>query len=223
MSYTFARQMLVVSVSGALVMLGASSASAQTPRSVAPPPRAAQPTRPAPPPPVTADRARPTQAAVPDDYTLQAGDKLRIEVYKDTQLSQSVQIRPDGKITLPLVGDIEATDKTPLELRDQITKSLREYMTNPVVTVIVVEALSAQVFVTGEVAKSGPVPIHGPLNVVQAIAMAGGFNDWAKKKDIRILRQGPTGTQTIHVNYKDAIEGEARPVYLRAGDTIVVP
>ena len=157
------------------------------------------------------------------EYRLGAGDKLRIEVYKDTQVSQSVQIRPDGKITLPLVGDIEATEKTPLELRDEITKSLREYMTNPVVTVIVVEALSAQVFVTGEVAKSGPVPIHGPLNVVQAIAMAGGFNDWAKKKDIRILRQGPTGMQTIHVNYKNAIEGEARPVYLKAGDTIVVP
>jgi polysaccharide export outer membrane protein len=160
---------------------------------------------------------------VSGEYRLGAGDKLSIVVYKDAQLSQSVQIRPDGKITLPLVGDIEATDKTPLELRDQITKSLREYMTNPVVTVIVVEALSAQVFVTGEVAKSGPVPIHGPLNVVQAIAMAGGFNDWAKKKDIRILRQGPTGVQTIHVNYKEAIEGEARPIYLKAGDTIVVP
>jgi polysaccharide export outer membrane protein len=157
------------------------------------------------------------------EYRLGAGDKLRIEVYKDNQVSQSVQIRPDGKITLPLVGDIEATDKTPLELRDQITKSLLEYMTNPVVTVIVVEALSAQVFVTGEVAKSGPVPIHGPLNIVQAIAMAGGFNEWAKRKDIRILRQGPTGLQTIRFNYNDAIEGEARPVYLKAGDTIIVP
>jgi polysaccharide biosynthesis/export protein len=167
--------------------------------------------------------SRADTSPVAGEYRLGAGDKLRIEVYKDTQVSQSVQIRPDGKITLPLVGDIEATDKTPLELRDQITKSLREYMTNPTVTVIVVEALSAQVFVTGEVAKSGPVPIHGPLNVVQAIAMAGGFNDWAKKKDIRILRQGPTGMQTIHVNYKDAIEGEARPIYLKAGDTIVVP
>ena len=167
--------------------------------------------------------SRTDTSPVTGEYRLGAGDKLRIEVYKDTQVSQSVQIRPDGKITLPLVGDIEATDKTPLELRDQITKSLREYMTNPTVTVIVVEALSAVVFVTGEVAKSGPVPIHGPLNVVQAIAMAGGFNDWAKKKDIRILRQGPTGVQTIHVNYKDAIEGEARPVYLKAGDTIVVP
>jgi polysaccharide export outer membrane protein len=167
--------------------------------------------------------SRADTSPIAGEYRLGAGDKLRIEVYKDTQVSQSVQIRPDGKITLPLVGDIEATDKTPIELRDEITKSLREYMTNPVVTVIVVEALSAQVFVTGEVAKSGPVPIHGPLNVVQAIAMAGGFNDWAKRKDIRILRLGPNGVQTIHVNYKDAIEGEAKPIYLKAGDTIVVP
>ena len=166
--------------------------------------------------------SRAETSPVSGEYRLGAGDKLRIEVYKDAQVSQSVQIRPDGKITLPLVGDIEATQKTPLELRDEITKSLREYMTNPVVTVIVVEALSAQVFVTGEVAKSGPVPIYGPLNIVQAIAMAGGFNEWAKKKDIRILRQGPNGLQTIHFNYNDAIEGEVRPVYLKAGDTIVV-
>jgi polysaccharide export outer membrane protein len=156
------------------------------------------------------------------EYRLGAGDKLRIEVYKDTQLSQSVQIRPDGKITLPLVGDIDATDRTPLELRDQITKSLREYMTNPVVTVIVQEAVSSVVFITGEVAKSGPVQIHGPLNIVQALAMAGGFSEWANKKDIRILRQGPAGLQTLHFNYQDAIDGETRPIYLKAGDTVVV-
>jgi polysaccharide export outer membrane protein len=165
---------------------------------------------------------RPDTSPIVGDYKLGAGDKLRIEVYKDPQVSQSLQIRPDGKITLPLVGDIEATGQTPLELRDQITKALREYMTNPVVTVIVIEAVSAQVFVTGEVAKSGPVPIHGPLNIVQAIAMAGGFNEWANKKDVRILRQGPTGIQTIHFNYQDAINGEVRPVYLRAGDTVIV-
>jgi polysaccharide export outer membrane protein len=95
-------------------------------------------------------------------------------------------------------------------------------MTNPVVSVIVVEEVSAQVFVTGEVAKSGPVPIHGPLNVVQAIAMAGGFNEWANKKDVRILRAGPTGMQTIQFNYQEAINGNGKPLYLRAGDTIVV-
>jgi polysaccharide biosynthesis/export protein len=165
---------------------------------------------------------RPDPSPIAGEYRLGAGDKLSIVVYKDSQLSQAVQIRPDGKITLPLVGDIEATDRTPIELRDQITKSLREYMTNPVVTVIVVEAVSSQVFVTGEVAKSGPIPIHGPLNVVQALAMAGGFNEWANKKDVRILRQGPSGMQTIHFNYQEAINGAAKPVYLKAGDTIIV-
>jgi polysaccharide export outer membrane protein len=165
---------------------------------------------------------RPDPSPIVGEYKLGAGDKLRIEVWKDAQVSQSVQIRPDGKITLPLVGDIDATNRTPIELRDQITTALREYMTNPVVSVIVVEAVSAQVFVTGEVAKSGPVPIHGPLNVVQAIAMAGGFNEWANKKDVRILRAGPTGMQTIQFNYQEAINGNGKPLYLRAGDTIVV-
>jgi polysaccharide biosynthesis/export protein len=166
--------------------------------------------------------SRADTSPVTGDYRLGAGDKLRIEVYKDPQLSQSVQIRPDGKITLPLVGDIEATDRTPIELRDQITKSLREYMTNPVVTVIVQEAVSAVVFVTGEVAKSGPVALNGPLNIIQALAMAGGFNEWANRKDVRVLRQGPSGVQTLHFNYQDAINGEGKPLYLKAGDTVIV-
>ena len=170
----------------------------------------------------TAGRAKPAAADVAADYRLVPGDKLRIEVYKDSQLSQSVQIRPDGKITLPLVGDIEATNRTPLELRDQITTMLRDFMTNPVVTVIVQEALSAQVYITGEVSKSGPVQIVGPLNILQAIAMAGGLNEFANKKDVRILRQGPAGLETIRFNYQDALNGDIRPLYLKAGDTIVV-
>jgi polysaccharide biosynthesis/export protein len=166
--------------------------------------------------------ARSADAPVAAEYRLGAGDKLRIEVYKDAQLSQSLQIRPDGKITLPLVGDIEATNRTPLELRDEITKSLREFMTNPVVTVIVVEALSSQVFITGQVARSGPIQIFGPTTIVQAIAMAGGLAEWANKRDVRVLRPGPTGTQTIRVNYQEALDGASRPVYLRSGDTVVV-
>jgi polysaccharide export outer membrane protein len=172
------------------------------------------------PPPRTAPRD--DISPIAGEYRLGAGDKLRIEVYKDTQLSQSVQIRPDGKITLPLVGDIEATDRTPIELRDQITKMLREFMTNPVVTVIVQEAVSSTIYVTGEVSKSGPVQIFGPLNIIQAIAMAGGMNDFANKKDVRVLRQGPSGLQTIRFNYQDALNGDIRPLYLKAGDTIVV-
>src|SRR3954453_12353260 len=127
-------------------------------------------------------------AEQPVEYRLGPGDKLRIEVYKDPQLSQSVQVRPDGKITLPLVGDVDATGKTPIELRDTLATSLKEYMNNPTVTVIVVEAVSSQVTVMGEVSKPGAMQIHGPTNVIQAIAMAGGFKEFANTKDVRVLR-----------------------------------
>ena len=169
-------------------------------------------------------QAKGPSASPADDYRLGPGDKLRVEVYKDAQLSQSVQIRPDGKITLPLVGDIEATDKTPLELRDTITKTLKEYMTNPVVTVIVVEASAAIAYVVGEVAHPGTINLQGgPITALQAIAMAGGLKDFANTKNIRILRKGSRGVQTIAFNYKDAVRGDGTPVYLRPGDTIVVP
>jgi len=165
----------------------------------------------------------PTAPAVTDEYRLSSGDKLRIEVYKDEHMSQSVQIRPDGKITLPLVGDLEATGRTPLELRDVITRQLKEYMNNPVVTVIVVEATAAIAYVMGEVNHPGAVTLQGgQLTVLQALAIAGGLKDFANAKNIRILRRGPAGIQTIAFNYKDAIRGSA-PVYLRPGDTVVVP
>ncbi len=159
-----------------------------------------------------------------DDYRLGPGDKLRIEVYKDAQLSQSVQIRPDGKITMPLVGDIEATGKTPLELRDTVVKSLKDYLTNPVVTVIVVEASAAVAYVVGEVTHPGTINLQGgPITALQAIAMAGGLKDFANSKNIRILRKNGTGVQTIAFNYKDAVRGTGKEVYLKPGDTVVVP
>src|SRR3954447_22319329 len=132
--------------------LAAGTSEAQTPRSVAPPPHVTtQSSSSEGSAPATADRTRPTQAPLPDDYKLQINDKLRIEVYKDAQLSQSVQIRPDGKITLPLVGDIQADGRTPIQLRDLIATQLKTYMNNPVVTVIVVETKPAVAYVIGEV------------------------------------------------------------------------
>jgi polysaccharide export outer membrane protein len=166
-------------------------------------------------------------AAGSADYRLLAGDKLRIEVYKDAQLSQSLQIRPDGKITLPLVGDVAAAGLTPVELRDAIGAALKDYITNPVVTVIVVEATpQAQVvYVTGEVNKPGALTLSGaPMSVIQALAMAGGFTEFANKKDIRILRKGPAGMQTLKFNYKDALDdwNKREPPQLKAGDTVIV-
>ena len=174
----------------------------------------------------TSDDKKPAPQPPPgltDEYRIGAGDKLRVEVYKDAQLSQSVQVRPDGKITLPLIGDLEATGRTPIELRDTITRQLKEYMNNPVVTVIVVEATAAIAYVMGEVNRPGPVTLQGgQLTVLQALAIAGGLKDFANAKNIRILRRSSSGVQTIAFNYKSAIGGSA-PVYLRPGDTVVVP
>jgi polysaccharide export outer membrane protein len=167
----------------------------------------------------------PQAPAVNDEYRVGPGDKLRIEVYKDPQLSQSVQVRPDGKITLPLIGDLEATGHTPIELRDTITKSFKEYVTNPTVTVIVVEALASKVYVMGEVTHPGTMDLHGPTTILQALAMAGGFKELANTKEAKVLRpNGDSGSvQTIKFNYKDVINGDAKPFLLRSGDTVVVP
>ena len=191
--------------------------AAQEPPQGVPPPQAVQPPSAQPQPTIPSHAAGPWS----EDYKVGPGDKLRIEVYKDPQLSQSVQVRPDGKITMPFIGDLVAADLTPLQLRDKVTTSLREFVTNPVVTVIVVETLASNVYVIGEVAKAGPLPYQGQMTALQAIAMAGGFKDFANTKDIRILRRGQGGIQTIRFNYNDAVKGDD-PLYLRVGDTIVV-
>jgi protein involved in polysaccharide export with SLBB domain len=135
--------------------------------------------------PATAPSTRP---ATPDDspakvvgstrsrgkeYRLAAGDKLRIEVYKDAQLSQSVQVRPDGKITLPLLGDLDAQGATPIELRDRVSEALRQYLNNPVVSVMVVEAAPPLAYVVGEVNRPGPIELKDDVTVLQALAIAG--------------------------------------------------
>ena len=168
-------------------------------------------------------KSAPQAPAIADEYRMGAGDKLRIEVYKDPQLSQSAQVRPDGKVTLPLVGDMMASGLTPIELRDAITTSLKEYVTNPTVTVIVVEATAATAYVMGEVNHPGAVNLQAPLTIMQALALAGGLKDFADAKNIRVLRKGPSGVQTISFNYKEALKSARAPIYLRPGDTVVVP
>ena len=185
----------------------------------------AQTPTPAPPAPAAANTSSLPRTTPVGDYRLAPGDKLRVEVYKDAQLSQSLQVRPDGKVTLPLVGDIVAADLTPIQLRDRITNSLKEYVTNPVVTVIVVEASPVTVYVMGEVLQPGSIPMRGPMTVLQALAMAGGFKEFANTKDVKVLRPraGSNSVETIRFNYKEVINGDAKPFYLRSGDTVIVP
>jgi polysaccharide biosynthesis/export protein len=167
----------------------------------------------------TSGAAAPPRAATTSaDYRLVPGDKLRIEVYKDPQLSQSVQVRPDGKITLPLANDVTAAGQTPTELRDAIVASLKTYMANPTVTVMVVETVAPMVYVMGEVNAAGPLPLNGKMDVLQALATAKGFKDFADTKNIVIRR----GTQLIKFNYNEAVKGNGAPVFLQPNDTIVV-
>jgi polysaccharide biosynthesis/export protein len=156
--------------------------------------------------------------AVATEYRLVPGDKLRIEVYKDAQLSQNVQVRPDGKITLPLANDVDAAGQTPTELREAIVAALKPFMSNPTVTVMVVETVPPVVYVMGEVNSAGPQPLVGKMDVLQALATAKGFKDFADTKNIVIRR----GTQVIKFNYNDAVKGKATPLLLQPGDTIVV-
>jgi polysaccharide export outer membrane protein len=211
--------MKIATLTALSLLVLATSASAQ----VGPKPKPAEPvTEPMA---VGTSGMSPGAASTANDYRLVAGDKLRIEVYKDTQLSQSLQIRPDGKITLPLVGDVAAAGRTSVELRDAIGGALKDYIANPVVTVIVTETTPQVVYVTGEVNKPGALTLpSGQMSVLQALAMAGGFTDFANKKDIRILRKGVSGMQTLKFNYKDALDDDNKrePLQLQAGDTVVV-
>ena len=176
------------------------------------------PATPAPTAPVTPAPTATRTAATSADYRLVPGDKLRIEVYKDAQLSQNVQVRPDGKITLPLANDVTAAGHTPNELRDAIVSSLKAYMSSPTVTVMVVETVPPLIYVMGEVNGAGPQPLIGKMDVVQALAAAKGFRDFADTKNIVIRR----GSQVLTFNYNDSVKGKATQIYLQPGDTIVV-
>ena len=167
--------------------------------------------------------AAPSGSAAGTEYRLVNGDKLRIEVYREPQLSHSLQIRPDGRISLPLAGDLVAAGQTPAALRDLISNALKEYVTNPVVTVIVVETQQPTISVMGEVNEPGSVPLKGRMTVIEALAAAGGFKDFANTKNITIRRPTATGVQRIKFNYKEAVKADTEPVYVQAGDVIIVP
>ena len=158
------------------------------------------------------------------EYRLGPGDKIRVEVYGEPQMSQALQVRPDGKVTLTLIGDVVAAGRTPLELRDALTTSLKQYMNSPAITVIVQDAIANQIDVVGEVSSPGQQVLLGPVTILQAISRAGGPKEFAKTGSIYVLRNSGTGTpQRIDAEYKDALKGKVAPMVLQPGDTVVVP
>lgn len=157
-------------------------------------------------------------------YQIGREDVLDVSVWRDPDLSRTVPVRPDGKISLPLLGDVEAEGKTPHELAQALTEALHPYVQEPRVSVIVREVNSTRVYVTGEVAQPGAYALRGRMSLVQLIALAGGFSDFADRDAIRIIRQGD-GQQVMQVRFSDMVgdDADTQGLRLRPGDTIVVP
>lgn len=158
---------------------------------------------------------------VDEPFRIGREDVLDIAVWRDPDLSRTLPVRPDGFISMPMAGEVKAEGKTTFELSEELKSRLAPYIQQPKVTVMVREVNSSRIFVTGEVSKPGAFPLRGRISVVQAIALAGGFSDFANKDGMMVIRQG----SRIQVRYSDLIsnrEGSAE-VYLKPGDTIVVP
>ncbi|HKS66748.1 MAG TPA: polysaccharide biosynthesis/export family protein [Candidatus Acidoferrales bacterium] len=158
-------------------------------------------------------------------YVIGAQDVLDINVWKEKELTETVPVRPDGKISLPLLNDVQAAGLTPSQLADQITKGLKKFVTDPQVTVVVKEILSQRVYLIGEVKRAGAYPLLPGETVLQALSSSGGFTMFANMKKIYVLRAVNGKQEKYPVNYKDVVDGK-RPdqdIVLKAGDTIVVP
>lgn len=159
-------------------------------------------------------------------YRIGREDVLDVAVWRDADLSRTLPVRPDGFISLPMVGEMRAEGRTPTELSEEIRASLKAYVQEPRVTVIVREVNSSRVFITGEVSHPGAYPLRGRVSILQAIALAGGFTDFASRDSIVVLRRsGEEGGNSIPVSYNELVEDSKRiePLVLRPGDTVVVP
>jgi polysaccharide export outer membrane protein len=169
---------------------------------------------------------RPRGAHSDSAYVIGANDVLSIDVWKEPDISRSVPVRSDGKISLALVGELQAGGQTPQQLEQEITKRLQSYISEPEVTVIVTDSKSQKVNILGMVTKPGAYLLTSSTTVLDAIAMAGGFKDFAKQKSVYVLRQAADGTQQkLSFNYKDVIKGKSaeQNIRLQAGDTVVIP
>jgi polysaccharide export outer membrane protein len=178
--------------------------------------------------PASADPGTATAAVRPHDNTYIIGDDdvLSINVWKEQEVSKTVPVRSDGKISLPLAGEVQASGETPLQLEKILATKLQSFISEPEVTVIVTQINSQKFNILGMVNKAGTFPLTSSLTVLDAIALSGGFRDFAKQKSIYVLRKNPDGGESRWpFNYKEVIKGKnmVQNIKLQPGDTIVVP
>jgi len=163
--------------------------------------------------------------AVDSDYKIGPQDVIRIDVWKEPDISRTIPVRPDGKISVPLLNDVQASGLTAMQLGASLREGLSKYLTNPQVTVTVTEINSRRVYLTGEVNRPGALPLLPNMTVLQALSSAGGFTQFAKLKSIYIMRT-ENGKQVKHpFNYKEVVKGNLseQNILLQPGDVIVIP
>ena len=156
-------------------------------------------------------------------YVIGPEDSLYIHVWKEETLSRTVPVRIDGKISLPLIDEIQAAGLTPLQLKENLIKRFKEFVDIPNVSVIVMEANSFKVFVSGYVRSPGVVRLRSETSILQFIPMVGGFTEWANQKKVLIIRKENGKEKRITVNYKRIVDGKDPNFILKSGDTIIVP
>lgn len=169
--------------------------------------------------------ARTKAPAASPEYRVGESDILQVSVWKEPDLSKTVNVRPDGMISLPLIGELKVMGMTSGEIQDAVASKLKSYLLNPRVTVEITEIKSRRVFITGEVIRPGLYPLAGPTTVLQLIAQAGGFTPFAKRKNIVILRPENGVQHKYPFNYSNVVHGRdaEQNIPLAPGDTVVVP
>ena len=194
---------LLVGTSPGAMAQGAKDSAATTPQSPAPP----------------------NSATEDPDYVIGADDQLDISVWKEPEITRRVPVRTDGKISIPLLNDIQAAGLTPMQLQAQITEKLKKFLTEPQVTVTVMATNSRRVYIMGEVGRPGPIGLLSNMTVLQAITTAGGLGQFANSSKIRILRTEGGKQVVFSFNYKDVLAGKnpEQNIMLKPGDSIVVP
>ncbi|MFO7963722.1 MAG: polysaccharide biosynthesis/export family protein [Desulfobacterales bacterium] len=159
-------------------------------------------------------------------YRIQPGDVLEITTWKEPDLTRpQVLVRTDGKISFPLLNDVQASGLTPLSIKKSLEAGLKDYVENPFVTVTVRDPASQKFYILGEVSRTGEYPLTKSLTVLQAFALAGGFTEWASKKEILLLRNENGSDKIFRINYKDITDGKdfSQNISIKADDTIIVP
>jgi polysaccharide export outer membrane protein len=177
------------------------------------------------PPTAVAPPAAPTGVALPPGYVIGPDDILTVVFWRDKEMSTEVAVRPDGKVTLPLVNDIDAAGKTPEQLRAEIAQAASRFVEEPTVTVVVKAINSRKVYITGMIGKSGAYPLTGPTTVLQLISMAGGLHEFANAKNIIVTRVENGRQVALKFNYNEVRKGKKlqQNIELKPGDTVVVP